>query len=995
MLNRSCTNQDLSILTFNTSTSPTIDQLLRAIHPVPPAHQLSREPSVQAAIETIYTATYTGLTNSLDKIYGTEHCQELLDTILQRINALSNGNRNFTFLEADKVYSAYQKLQGKHLSYNDIESELNIDKILMSICTAMRAAGSAVRVAANDKNNRATDIGSKDSPFLKDTLQETIHDLSQTNPSALAILNTFKGTIVYQITNHPTEFGSNKFRITEYELFQTLRAEAQVTPQKKSNLHRIEELITNLATNEPIRPTMNINEEVEFLNELLGVMWDLVPQTYECFYHSIRNGVQTCDGKKFLGFPDMDDVPLSQLSPLFQIGSWIAKDADGNPNVTAEAIRNSSKIIASRLAQRYLQNVTQLTSRLEPQWVARFNKDIGKKLLEFTDPDGAPMPATRRVNEIIESAQRFEEDLQNSGNYDSGIRNAMRTFYCRLITIGLGNNGQGRISSRSINDPFNDIARDKLDSNQPIEKQLKLLDEWLGLEPTDLKKILNWPTTQSEIDILFNKYNTLGKIEALVELGCPIIISNSSPDSSDVLKLAILIKLITDQTTPVSLIPLSESMQPIKNIPDIFKQLATLKNYSNNCKVNKTPIIVMSGPSDGAKEVGPLGAHYLQLQAMHEVHQIAAGQPNQDQYGIQIGLGGGHPRGHLVTVIGTPDYLHLESTTLGYYIRTIQGGQAWQELPSLPRKITYRQAAFAGDPQNRVGSFPDAEQAKRLVELSDLTGGTFDLIECFTKHHTNCLKDTRLKILIDYSILPGITKLSPLLSSRPTKRPNNDQSTAITDPLEGLRAIPVSQLSQHTGTLLVSLAGAGGALAEADQTIGTPALIELYQNNRFFQLHIDTLATVLSQRNSELAKWQLNKAMNNENRDRVLSALGYLQELDEDALMLEAGIRVISDRSYNFKNTNQVSLPAMKTIMDTERTTPFITAALLLDQAKMYPTDKVWAKHYDTLSGLLNFINTRVSGALRACQDSTDPLWPIEKAAIPLLTYYELYKTTA
>ncbi|HVK96956.1 MAG TPA: phosphoenolpyruvate carboxylase, partial [Flavisolibacter sp.] len=273
----------------------------------------------------------------------------------------------------------------------------------------------------------------------------------------------------------------------------------------------------------------------------------------------------------------------------------------------------------------------------------------------------------------------------------------------------------------------------------------------------------------------------------------------------------------------VDIVPLFETIEDLKNAPDIMRSLYTNEAYLQHLQRRGNKQTIMVGFSDGTKDGGYLMANWSIYKAKEELTKVS------EECGVDVvffdGRGGPPARGggkthkfyaSMSSKISTKEIqLTVQGQTISSSFGTVEAAQ-----------YNLEQLLHAGISNNlllETTTTLTEEQRAVIKELSEVSHNSYIQL----KEHPNFL---------DY-----LSEVSPVnyyseanISSRPSKRGKSSKLS-----LDDLRAIPFvgawSQLKQN----VPGYYGLGKALETLEKQGKFPDIVTIYQSSLYFRTIID------------------------------------------------------------------------------------------------------------------------------------------------------------
>jgi len=445
------------------------------------------------------------------------------------------------------------------------------------------------------------------------SLKEYIHllDRKKEGENTLEKLSSFSTRIVF--TAHPTQFyppsvldiiAKLKMLITKNDI-----DEIDITLQQLG--------LTSLINSKKPTPFDEAQNVIYFLRD---VYYDGVLELYSKIKKNIQNS-------------DFDNPNI------LQFGFWPGGDRDGNPFVTSEITKDVANELRMNLMKCYYRDIKDLEQKLTFRKVEDKVADLRSRIyVNMFDPS-----KTIHYEEIINPLYEIKESLIT--NYQSlyivelqNLIDKVKIFKTHFAALDIRQNHA--IHKQTIEEI---LLKEKLIENN--------LDE---LKKDELISILLHKEIQVNADefteeIVQDTIRTIAQLKYIQskngEEGCNRYIISNSEDIFSVLFVYSLLKWCCwgQESIPIDIIPLFESMEGMANSEVIMKELFELPEYRQHISQRKNTQTVMLGFSDGTKDGGYLKANWSILKTKENLSAVC------DQYDIKAiffdGRGGPPARG--------------------------------------------------------------------------------------------------------------------------------------------------------------------------------------------------------------------------------------------------------------------------------------------------------------------------------------------------------------
>lgn len=634
----------------------------------------------------------------------------------------------------------------------------------------------------------------------------------------------------------------------------TLSAQEQATVWSRIRT----EITTVWQTEEHPRQQLTVADEREHvLFYITEIIYRIVPAFYEEIEGSLRS---------------VFDAPVDpiRLPTLFEVGSWVGGDMDGNPDVHAKSIRETlarhQQLIVSTYfneAQSLAAKVSQSASRVQ------ISKALQKRIDEYSAllPGAQQMTPARhdrmpyrvffgqvaerlrntydgRPNHYDNAAQLCadlelaEESLLANRGRHAGLH-AVRRFLCRARTFGFH---LATLDVRQHSDVHQEViaqglADESWESRSPVERLARLSDA-LERDQGPL----------NALDAVGRR--TLWVFEAMAQcrhkygrqaIGDYIVSGAKAAD--DVLAVLLLARWagVTDRASgevPFDIAPLFESISALENCSDVVRTLLGLPVYQRHLQARGDQQVVLIGYSDSNKEAGIAASRWATHGAQAELLQAV--REFDVRLAIVHGRGGSISRG-----AGRIDALVRNAppgTVNGRLLVAEQGEVLSRSYGLRPVAMRSLERAF------NALALRTATATAALPEKSD------DLAVMATIAETS--RDAYSRLIVHepafYEYFRQVTPIDALermqIGSRPASRGE----------LEGfqhLRALPWVFAWTQSRHMLPGWFGFGSGLQAALARHGTQRLRELRGSWFFFSSLLDDVEAMLARTDLDIANY--------------------------------------------------------------------------------------------------------------------------------------------
>ncbi len=505
---------------------------------------------------------------------------------------------------------------------------------------------------------------------------------------------------------------------------------------------------------------------------------------------------------------------------IIKMGFWPGGDRDGNPNVTAETTIKVANALQCAIIKCYHNDVRNLKKRLTFKGVEEVLSDLESKL--YSQILGSNNPSILTEEDLLFPLRQIRDTLLNEHNglfvhLVNDLINKVEVFRLHFATLDI------RQESSVHGDVLEAIA-DKEKTLLPNYKELNEDERIAAI--TKINGQVNPAQYNGIIKETLEAFYAVPAIQKKNGItGCDRYIISQCGSALNVMEVYGLFLLTGMQQAnmPIDIVPLFETIDDLKNAPDIMLALYKNETYHQHLLQRNKQQTIMVGFSDGTKDGGYLMANWSIYKAKEELTRISR------EAGIEVlffdGRGGPPARGGGKT--------HKFYASIGNHISTeqIQLTVQGQTVSSSFGTIAAAQynieqllnaginnALFAQD-----GKALNPAQEEAVIELSETSYQAYKSL----KEHPD---------FMDY-----LVQVSPLnyysetnISSRPSKRKGTEKIV-----LEDLRAIPFvgawTQLKQN----VPGYYGLGTALEALEKKGKLEKVIRLYKRSTYFKTLID------------------------------------------------------------------------------------------------------------------------------------------------------------
>lgn len=615
---------------------------------------------------------------------------------------------------------------------------------------------------------------------------------------------------------------------------------------------------------------------------------------------------------------------LATPRAFLRFGSWVGGDQDGNPNVTPEVLHEALSLQRDMSLRLLRERVRELAGALG---ISRRMVTVPEELDASIAADAAAMPATREEIGEHNADEPYRHKLwyvwarlhpESERPYPDATELVADLELIRrsLESHQAGRIGRGRLDRLVRQAEVFGFHLAGLDVRQHSSRFHTAAAEWVGdiaeryddLPEPDRAKLLDGlisspaplappekPAADAETVVRsFQELHRAVELHGPRAVGQVIVSFTRRP--SDILA-ALFLTRTTGLHRPengaahsdVDLVPLFESIEDLRNAPDVMRDLFRSPAYMANVAARGDRQVVMVGYSDSNKDGGYLAANWelaLAQERLADVCRLA---------GVHLtlfhGRGGTASRGGGSTysaVMGGP------AGTLDGRIRITEQGE----------QIAYKY----GLPEIGVRNLDSLAAAviERTIqedEHSGFTGRKRVWDEALAELAQTSMDTYRTLVFNDPGFVRYFQQASPLaefdllnIGSRPARRPGADGIS-----VDGLRAIPWVFAWMQNRHLLPSWYGVGTALSGFMERYrgGRDVLREMYAHWPWWQAVIDNVHMTIAKADMRIARHYSHLVENDDLRTRIFGVVEEEFARARDAVLAVVGAdEVLADKPY-------------------------------------------------------------------------------------------------
>ena len=651
------------------------------------------------------------------------------------------------------------------------------------------------------------------------------------------------------LTAHPTEV-TRRTLIQKYDLIAQLLQQRDDLRDGHPRLEDIEKRIASLVeeiwqTDEirQTRPTP-VDEAKWGFAVVENSLWQAVPQLLRHLDNELRQRGSSA-------------LPLTAAPVRFS--SWMGRDRDGNPNVTANITREVLYLARWMAADLYLRDIEKLGMQLS---MTAASAEM-KQAYPVHEPYRACIHDLRDQLEKTRAwaaakAKGKECDIQPIRHVDELLQPLM-LCYNSLIDQGMDTVANGLLLDTLRRVACFDLSMVRLDVRQESTRHANVIQaicEFYGwgdyhswseeqkqqflLKELQSQRPLIPTRWQPEADVQ-EVLDTMKVIASDVGEGVSCYIISMASEPSDILAVALLLQAC-DVRDHLPIVPLFETLDDLEQSSPRMEKLWSVDWYRDYCQGHQQ---VMIGYSDSSKDAGQLAAVWAQYRAQESLSNIAKEKNIRLRLfhgrGGTVGRGGGPAYGAILAQPPGSVENGLRVTEQGEVIR-FKYGMPELALRNLKVYVTSVLEANLLPPESAKPQWRDAMEALATAGVRSYRAMVRDT-EDFVRYFRAATPEQELGKLA--------------LGSRPARRKAGGG-------IETLRAIPWIFAWTQMRLMLPAWLGADDALEQHISNDQLDLLQEMYQQWPFFHTYIDMLEMVVSKADPALAQYYERRLVEDE-----------------------------------------------------------------------------------------------------------------------------------
>ena len=722
------------------------------------------------------------------------------------------------------------------------------------------------------ERRRAVHVAAGELP-QNSSLAATYRKLDSAQLESATVADALTGALVSPvITAHPTETRRRTVFDTQHRITELMRLRLHGHTQTEDGRDLERELRRHILTlwqTALIRLSrLKISDEIETgLRYYPAAFFDVIPQVNA----EVRDALRA-------RWPDAHLLD----EPILRPGSWIGGDRDGNPNVTADVVRQATGRAAYTALEHYFTEITALEQELSMS--ARLVK-VSDELAALADACDEPARtdepyrrALRVIHGRLTATASEILDQQPEHELDLGLQRyaTPRELLADLdiVDASLRANGSavladdrlGRLREAVRVFGFHLSGLDMRQNSDVHEEVVAELLAWAGVhsdypslrEPERVELLVAELATRRPLvgegaelsDLARNELDIVAAAARAVRVFGPQAVPNyiisMCQSVSDMLEAAILLKEAglldasgREPYAPVGIVPLFETIDDLQRGSSILEAALDLPLYRGVVSARGDSQEVMLGYSDSNKDGGYLAANWALYRAELDLVESAR------KTGIRLRLF--HGRGGTVGRGGGPSYDAILAQPPGAVkgsLRITEQGEVIAAKYAEPR-IAHR----------NLETLVAATLESTLLDvegLGEAAGPAYEVLDDLAARAQRAYAELVHETPGFVEYFKASTPVSEIgalnIGSRPTSR---KPTTSISD----LRAIPWVLAWSQSRVMLPGWYGTGSAfeqwIAEGDGRL--QVLRDLYVRWPFFSTVLSNMAQVLAKSDMGLA----------------------------------------------------------------------------------------------------------------------------------------------
>ena len=690
-------------------------------------------------------------------------------------------------------------------------------------------------------------------------IEKSIEELVKEGFDKEDVIRTLRSIKFYPVfTAHPTEARRRTFLEAHHEISNYLEKIFKYDDKEAKELfyYRLS-LLWNTSL---VR-----KERIEVLFELDNLLYILESSILKALV-DVNKEIERTSGS-----------PLQK--PIIRLGSWIGGDRDGNPYVTNQVMSQAMKIQHNTIINLYIKKCEKLIRELsvskEPSLLKKELLDSIKAESKFIDKNKIRLYENEpfRAKLIL-----IKEKLQNRLLYLNSPAPVEFTYkkpkelladidmmidsMDAACTLGLG-----EFRELVLNCGFHLLKLDFREHKNKIKSALAEILSYLGYADSDFlslpqkaqEEIITKAIKKPAINLLELYEKITPKSFEIVEAFLKIrwakekinkrsidsFILSMSEAPSDMLSVLWFAKnsglWIPKKEAHISITPLFETIEDLKNASSIIKELYQNSEYRKYLKDRDFKQEIMIGYSDSSKDGGIFASNFNLHKATKELISLG------EELGITFLLF--HGRGGSVSRGGGPTEAAILASpykAVNGFLKVTEQGEVISSKYLNPKIARYNflktlSALLKKSLYDRFGIKEPCEEnmeyEKVLEHISEISYRTYRKLVYETPGFIKYFKEA--------TPIEFISKLN--LGSRPSKRKKSES-------IEDLRAIPWVFAWTQNRSIMPAWYGVGSGLEEAAKIFGIETLRKIYEECPFFKTTLDNIELIMIKVDLDIAR---------------------------------------------------------------------------------------------------------------------------------------------
>lgn len=479
--------------------------------------------------------------------------------------------------------------------------------------------------------------------------------------------------VILVFTAHPTEVARRTVLFKRQRIAEELEKLDQLPlteREAEKHEHAILAEITSLwQTDEVRRRRPTVRDEIKMgLDYYPAVIFDTLPIVYEGLADDFREAYGT-------------SLKARELPRLVRFGSWIGGDRDGNPSVTPECTREALEISRRMILDYYVQQIEDLIWRLTP---STLQVPVSTELAEALQRYASSISAAGLNPERHSSNETYRRYLdyvlvrlvsaRDDGNSSTAYADATE-FASDLLLIhrSLTQNNGERLAQLLLDPLLRQVETfgfhlHTLDIRQHARIHNRARAELASGSSVKGQNLYLPDPPSAETQNLLESLRGLKELkQSFPAESIRSYVISGAKSAADISTLVWLLELsgvhvaaTADGRDPgVMPVPLFESIEDLRNCPDICRTLWTSSDYTRLLDSWERRQEVMLGYSDSNKDGGMLTSTWEIFKAHRALHRVA------EESNVQLTLF--HGRGGTVGRGGGPTHHAIIAQPIGAF----------------------------------------------------------------------------------------------------------------------------------------------------------------------------------------------------------------------------------------------------------------------------------------------------------------------------------------